>query len=78
MECSEKTPKMHEYEGKLNLVQVSGELVAAWYICAWGGFSGGVRASFIFAAKSFSEMFTTYSHLLPFCPATGLEIRNHR
>jgi hypothetical protein len=35
-----------------------------------------IGASLIFAARSFSEMFTSYSHRLPLRPASGLEIRN--
>jgi hypothetical protein len=33
---------------------------------------------FILAAKSFYEMFTSYSQLLRFRPDSGLEIRNGR
>jgi hypothetical protein len=39
--------------------------------------SGDFFVSFILAAKSFLEMFTTYSHALCFCLASGLETRNH-
>jgi hypothetical protein len=35
-------------------------------------------ASLILSARSFSEMFTSYSHRLPVRPASGLEIRNGR
>ncbi len=38
--------------------------------------SGAFCVSFILAAKSFSEMFTTYSHAFLFCLASGLETRN--
>jgi len=38
--------------------------------------SGAFCVPFILAAKSFSEMFTTYSHAFLFCLASGLETRN--
>ena len=41
-------------------------------------FSGEVEGSFILGAKVSWEMFTSYSHRLPFRPASGLEIRNLR
>lgn len=37
-----------------------------------------VGASLILSTRSFSEMFTSYSHRLPLRPASGLEIRNRR
>jgi hypothetical protein len=37
-----------------------------------------VGALLILAARSFSEMFTSYSHRFPVRPASGLEIRNRR
>ena len=37
-----------------------------------------VGASLILTARSFSEMFTSYSHRLPVRPASGLETRNRR
>jgi hypothetical protein len=69
---------MGKYEGKLNFRQFNSELGAARE--RWAGtrlFCGGT-VPFILAAKSFSEMFTSYSQLLPVCPASGLEIRNRR
>jgi hypothetical protein len=45
--------------------------------CAINRCSGERFLSFILAAKSSSEMFTTYSHALCFCLASGLETRNH-
>ena len=42
----------------------------------FGRLSVEVRASLILTARSFLEMFTSYSHRLPVRPASGREIRN--
>jgi hypothetical protein len=69
---------MHKYEGKLNFAQFNSEGVAAKERCAGTRLFCEGAVPFILAAKSFQEMFTSYSQLLPFCPASGLESRNRR
>jgi hypothetical protein len=53
------------------------QLAAATQRCAFNLSSGGLLVLFILVAKSFSEMFTTYSHALCFFLASGLQTRNH-
>jgi hypothetical protein len=73
---SEKTPKTGKYEGKLNFAQFNSERVGARKRCAGARLFCGSAVPFILAAQKFQEMFTSYSQLLPFCPASGLETRN--
>jgi hypothetical protein len=67
---------MHKYEGKQTAQSFSDPLYASRQTCVFDRCSGELAVSFILAAKSFSEMFTTYSHALLFCLASGLETRN--
>ena len=56
--------KTHKYEGKQTLSRFSDPLNASRQTCAFHRCSGKLFVPFILAAKSFSEMFTTYSHAL--------------
>jgi hypothetical protein len=71
-------PKMCKYEGKpantLPNFTPDSNRSAAPIDCS----SGGALMLFILAAETFSKIFTTYSHALYSCPASGLEIRNRR
>jgi hypothetical protein len=74
--CQKKTPKMRKSEGKLNFTLFETERLSARERWAGARLCCGDVVPFIVAAKSFKEMFTSYSQLLPFCPAKRLEIRN--
>src|SRR6266516_1804038 len=76
--CREKPLKTPKCEGKILWARCNTRRSAARSTSELSLFSGEVKASFILTARSFSEMFTSYSHPLPFCAASGLEIRNHR
>jgi hypothetical protein len=67
---------MRKYEGKSSVARFNAALGATCRWCAVNRLLGEASMLFILAAKSFSEMFTTYSHAL--CPvlASGLETRN--
>jgi hypothetical protein len=67
---------MGKYDGKLNFAQFNSERVGARKRCARARLFCGSAVPFILAAQKFQEMFTSYSQLLPFCPASGLETRN--
>ncbi len=71
-------PETRKCEGKLNSVLSSSGPAVESLRFAGAILFGEVWGRFIRAAKSFSEMFTTYSHSLPLCPASGLETRNRR
>lgn len=66
--CRKKKSKTLKYEGKRTNARFG---ITAGSICrarAVGGSLGELRVSFMIADKSFSEMFTTYSHPLCFRP----------
>jgi len=73
-ECPEKTSKTPKYGEKMRPECFSRRLVAAGSAFEFSRLSRAVKASFILAARSFSEMFTSYSHRLPFRPASGLRL----
>jgi hypothetical protein len=59
-------------------MQLNSQQIVARERCAEARLFCGGAVPFILAAKSFYEMFTSYSHLLRFRPDSGLEIRNGR
>ena len=68
--------KTRRYEGKEAVPRFGDPLHASRQTRAFHRCSGKLFVSFILVAKGFSEMFTTYSHALLFCLASGLETRN--
>jgi len=64
-ECGKKKSKTCKYEGKRTNARFNITVGATCRACALGGSFGEFLVLFIIADKSFSEMFTTYSH--PLC-----------
>ncbi|PYJ24104.1 MAG: hypothetical protein DME99_00480 [Verrucomicrobia bacterium] len=71
-----KTSENRKYEGKRTAACSNGQLVAASRTCTFNCSAGELLISLILVARSFSEMFTTYSHALCSFLASGLETRN--
>jgi hypothetical protein len=63
-ECGKKESKTRKYERKRTNARFNITAGSTCRACALSGFFGELRVSFMFADKSFSEMFTTYSHSL--------------
>jgi hypothetical protein len=76
VKCQTKMSKTCKYEGKRPDARFNLTLAATCRACAANRLLRELSILLILAAKSFSEMFTTYSHAL--CPvlASGLETRN--
>jgi len=51
-----------KYEGKLTIASFTASVPAVCGVCPGNLFPEELSLSFILAGKSFSEMFTTYSH----------------
>jgi len=64
---------MRKYEGKSSVARFNAPLGAICRWCAVNRLLGEASMLFILAAKSFSEMFTTYSHAL--CPSSPAGLR---
>jgi hypothetical protein len=62
--CGKKMPRTRKYEGKRPVMRWPITSIAVRDECVAISFSGGFLPLLILAGKSFSEMFTTYSHAL--------------
>jgi len=71
-----KTLKTRKYEGKLRIACFNAALAATCCARVVNRALGELSMLFILAGKSFSEMFTTYSHGFCLVLASGLETRN--
>ena len=71
-----KMPKRRKYEGKRLKPSCSVRLLGRSCASAINRSVGEFSMLFILAAGSFSNMFTTYSHMLCGCPRQRLETRN--
>jgi hypothetical protein len=71
-----KMPKRRKYEGKRLKPSCSVRLLRRSRASAINRSVGEFSMLFILAAGSFSNMFTTYSHMLCGCPRQRLETRN--
>ena len=76
MDSRKRISKRRKYEAKQ--VEWSGAvcLPGRWSAQASSGSGAKLVISFILAAGNFSNMFTTYSHMLCVVLASGLETRN--
>jgi hypothetical protein len=74
--AEKKESKTCKYEGKRTNARSNITVGSTCRACALSGSFGELRVLFMLADKSFSEMFTTYSHPLCSVLASGLETRN--